>query len=171
MLKAILSLLGNKTPYDPPRTTAISSTTVIDISTSHGDYAQEAAESGKKPALADSHRLSEYISLPSSACSSLDRKNIAYGSDHGPDPDAAIRAGPPSLLGQSTDGFLKLYESDHTGDRAVSEKSQAQQRWEQDRARRDDRSVSPGGFGKDIGSLEHATLAEQVQRRGLWAGP
>lgn len=117
---------------------------------------------------AKSHPLSEHISLPHSSYSTLDQSKHGFDADVVSDVYATTKIDLPRILGKSTDGCLRLYQSRHPHDTGIRETSVAKQERRHRIECRDDRNGTLDAFAKET---EHAGLAEQVQRRGLWAGP
>jgi len=120
---------------------------------------------------AKSHPLSEHISFPHSSYSTLDQSKHGFDSNLVSDADATTKIDLPKILGKSTDGSLKLYQSEPPNGTGIREIPAAQQVWRHENAGRDDGNEIFDVFGKETGPPKHAGLAEQVQRRGLWAGP
>lgn len=158
---------------------------------------------------ADTQSNLHHVSLTYHPCSFLDQINDGSGSGSGSGPhsdskpDSSSKNGTSRVLGESTDRFLKLYESqnmdggggkllpqpdwdgadarynNHSADIGVWEGDAAHYDydgadigvWGGGAARYDNRGDGNVVSSKEYYRQKHATLAEQVQRRGLWAGP
>lgn len=168
MRKAIPSHLEYEATSDPPHTMADASTIVLDNPNSQEKHALKPGEGGDKPASAESHPPSGNMSLPYTSHSNTERINIGFDCGFESDSNATTNM---MVLGKSTDGSLRLYQSSYPNGTDIDKASPAQQEWAQEKACHDDLDAVLDPFRKKIGPPKHAGLAEQVHRRGLWAGP
>lgn len=131
MRKENSSLWGCEAASKSRHIPANPSTIVFNNPSSHQYQALQLAEGGDKPAPAVYHPPSRRTSLPYSSHCIMEHSNVGFGSNLGSDGETSTNM---MILGKSTDGSLRLYQSSYTNGIDVHETSQAQPKWGQKEA-------------------------------------